>query len=216
MIEIEPVVAGPLETIGYLVSDETNKAVIIDTPMDSTPGFMKIIHQKGLHVEGIILTHTHWDHTADAAELKRQTGAKVYVHEKDAYRLDDPNKFTVMRLPFDFEPVKADVLLKGGETIEFGNSKLDVLFTPGHSEGGICLVNETGKVVFSGDTLFNGSYGRYDFPGGSLPLLVQSIAEKLLTLPADFTVYCGHGDSTSIGNEMHNNPICMHIIDGSL
>lgn len=206
MIEIEPVVAGPLETNSYLVSDETGKALIIDAPMDSTQSLMAAIRRKGLHVEGIVLTHSHWDHTADAAELKRQTGAKVYVHQADAYRLREPNKFTIMRMPFDLEAMEPDVMLNGGETIEFGSEKLEVIATPGHTEGGICLVSQSSKAIFSGDTLFCRSIGRYDLPGGSLPMLMNSIGEKLMTLPSDYAIYCGHGDSTSIAAEKQNNP----------
>lgn len=206
-MDIECITAGPFETNGYLLSDETKKAVIIDTPLESTHEFMLKIRQKGLTVEAIILTHTHWDHTADAAELKRQTGAKLYVHTEDAYRLEDPKKFSIMRLPFIIEAVEADVLLKGGELIEFGNQTLEVKYTPGHTEGGICLVNHDQKIIFSGDTLFAHSIGRCDLPGGSMPQLINSINDNLLSLEDDYTIYCGHGENTSVGIEKRTNPI---------
>lgn len=208
-MEIVPVIAGPFETNGYLLNDDTKKGIIIDAPLESTQQFMSLIREKGICVEAIILTHTHWDHTADAAELQRQTGARIYVHSEDIFRLVDPNKFTMMRLPFDIEAVEPNILLKGDEIIEIGEMKLQVVFTPGHTEGGICLYSKDDSVIFTGDTLFNGSIGRYDLPGGSMNVLMQSINERLLVLPDDTKVFCGHGESSTIGKEKSSNPFLM-------
>lgn len=209
-MEIEQVTSGPFETIGYLISEEGGEAIIIDTPLESTHLFMRSIRRNHLKVKAIVLTHTHWDHTADAAELRRQTGAKIYVHKADKYRVLDPNKFTIMRLPFDLEAAEPDVELEGGEVLSIGKLNFKIVHTPGHTEGGICLVEETEKVIFSGDTLFNGSIGRCDLPGGSMHELVDSIKDKIMIYPDETTIYCGHGEETSVGFERTHNPFLIN------
>lgn len=205
-MKIEQIESGPFQTIGYLISDETGEAMIIDTPLESTNSFMKSIRRDGLKVKSIVLSHTHWDHTADAAELRRQTGAKIYVHKEDKYRVVDPMKFTIYRLPFELEALEPDELLEGNEVINVGNMSFKVIHTPGHTEGGICLYCAEEKVLFSGDTLFNESVGRCDLPGGSMGLLINSIIDKLLVLDGETKVYPGHGESTTIDSEKNNNP----------
>jgi glyoxylase-like metal-dependent hydrolase (beta-lactamase superfamily II) len=208
-MKIEQVVSGPFQTIGYLVSDETKEAMIIDTPIESTNSFMKSIRRDGLSLKAIVLSHTHWDHTADAAELRRQTGAKIFVHKDDKYRVVDPMKFTIYRLPFELEAFEPDVEFSGDEVLTIGKMNFEIIHTPGHTEGGICLSNREEKVLFAGDTLFNESIGRSDLPGGSMSLLVNSIIDKLLILPDDTKVYSGHGEPTTIGYERQNNPFLV-------
>lgn len=205
-MNIDKITSGPFETNGYLVSDETGEAAIFDAPLESTHEFMKYIRRKNLKVTAIFLTHSHWDHTADAAELRRQTGAKIYMHKDDIYRVLEPNKFTIFRLPFNLESFSPDVELQGGEEFTVDNMKFKALHTPGHTEGGVCFVEEANKVIFSGDTLFDGSIGRCDLPGGSLDVLLSSIHEKLLVYPDETLIYPGHGEPTNIKNEKLNNP----------
>lgn len=205
-MQIEAIESGPYATMGYLISDETGEAIIIDTPLESTQAFMKLIRTSHLKVKAIVLTHTHWDHTADVAELRRQTSAKLYVHKEDRFRVVDPMKFTIMRLPFDLEPAEPDVDLLGDETINFGNHSFEVIYTPGHTEGGVCLYNSKENVIFTGDTLFKSAIGRCDLPGGSMANLIESIKDKLMVLPEDTIVYPGHGEPTTIGVEKRDNP----------
>lgn len=205
-MKIDIITSGPFDTNGYLVSDETNEAAIIDAPLESTHIFMKHIRNKHLKVTAILLTHSHWDHTADAPELRRQTGAKIYLHSDDKYRVLEPNKFTIFRLPFNLEEFTPDVELSGNEEIKVGNMIFKAIHTPGHTEGGVCYSVENQKVIFSGDTLFDGSIGRCDLPGGSLDTLLSSIHQKLLVYSDDTIIYPGHGDSTTIRNEKDNNP----------
>ncbi len=209
-METLTIISGPFDTNGYLISDEDGEAIIIDTPLESTQSFMKAVHRNHLNVKAIVLTHTHWDHTADAAELRRQTGAKIYTHKEDTYRVLSPNKFTIMRMPFELEAAKPDVELEGGEIIDIGNLKFEVIFTPGHTEGGICLFEKNNKSLFTGDTLFLGSIGRCDLPGGSMSDLIQSIKEKLLILGDDVKIFSGHGPTTTIGNERVSNPFLIN------
>ncbi len=205
-MKIDKIISGPFDTNGYLVSDDTGEAAIIDAPLESTHIFMKHIRNNQLKVTAILLTHSHWDHTADAPELRRQTGAKIYLHADDKYRVLEPNKFTIFRLPFNLEEFSPDVELAGNEEIKVGNMSIKAIHAPGHTEGGVCYSIEGRNVIFSGDTLFDGSIGRCDLPGGSLDTLLSSIHQKLLVYPDETIIYPGHGDSTTIRNEKDNNP----------
>ncbi len=206
-MKILPVESGPVYTLGYLAYDEiTNKGLIIDAPMESTGFFEEQIKNLGISIEGIILTHSHWDHTADAPALKELTSAPVYIHKHDEYRIKNPNESTIWKLPFQLVPMSADKYAEDGMKIVAGNLELEVIYTPGHTEGGICLVSRKDKVVFTGDTLFNQSIGRTDLQGGNSEQLMNSINEKLLILPDDYVVFSGHGDVTDIGTERKYNP----------
>ncbi len=205
-MEIYPVEAGPVYTIGYLVYDpDSAKAILIDAPLDCSHAILEFLGEKKLELEKIILTHTHWDHMGDAAELSKETGAEVLCHQADAYRLDDPNEHAMMFLPFDINPVDNRTYINEGDMVKVGNIKFSVVHTPGHTEGGICLVNKPGKTIFSGDTLFLGSIGRTDLRGGDTETLLDSIRTKLFTLGDDYRVYPGHGSDTTIGVERKSN-----------
>jgi glyoxylase-like metal-dependent hydrolase (beta-lactamase superfamily II) len=205
-MHIFPVESGPVDTIGYLVaSDDDNTAIIIDAPKDSEKAFLDIIKEKGFVVKTIILTHSHWDHMADAAELKRSTDAPVCIHQDDAYRLANPNKEAVWELPFEIDPVAPDFFVVHGEIIKCGPLNFEVRHTPGHTEGGICLVEHKEGIIFSGDTIFFENIGRINLPGGSGAGLVKSIKEQIFTLPDNFRIFPGHGIPTSVGYEKENN-----------
>ncbi|MCX7736620.1 MAG: MBL fold metallo-hydrolase [Candidatus Kapabacteria bacterium] len=204
---IYPVESGPFATIGYLIyCTETQNGVVIDVPLDSTSFFLEYIDKNKINLNSIFLTHTHWDHTADVAKLIKETQAKLYVNKLDEYRLIDPMKHTLMPLPFELESVNPDFYFQDGQKISIGNIKFEVRFTPGHTEGGTTFVIHNEKKVFAGDTLFYGSIGRVDLPGGSYDTLINSIREKLFTLDDDYEVYSGHGPKTTIGFEKFTNP----------
>lgn len=199
---------GPVATNTYLIhSDGSAAALIVDAPMGSVEALGKVVEDKGLHPVALVLTHTHWDHTADAAKMKRRwPGMTVYVHPGDEYRLTEPAKHTVWPLPFTLEALEADRHLQGGDRLELEGMEFEVLHTPGHTEGGICLLEKNEGVVFVGDTLFSGSVGRTDLPGGDWGTLLASIRAQLLTLPDNIIVYPGHGPATTIGDERETNP----------
>jgi hydroxyacylglutathione hydrolase len=207
-LKIHAFEAGPVATYGYLVVDsETGDAVIVDAPLDSAEKIAQAAHDAGAVPGALILTHTHWDHTGDAAELKRRfPELLIYVHPNDEYRLIEPMKHTVWKLPFEVEGVHPDRYLSDGDTVGSGAIRFTVIHTPGHTEGGICLYDEAHKLLFAGDTLFAGSVGRTDLPGGAWETLTQSITDRLLGLPDDVRVYPGHGPTTTIGEERMSNP----------
>lgn len=206
-MQVIPIEAGPVATIGYLVIDKkSKKGAIIDAPLESTTYFDSLITENKIKVEAIILTHTHWDHIADTAKLQRLTGAKVYVHSKDQHRLTEPMNHTIIPLPFNIESVTDYVLISHDDVIKIGNLKFLVAHTPGHTEGGICLIEHNKKIIFAGDTIFNESIGRVDLPGGSMDTLMKSIKGILMNLPDNFKIYSGHGPSTTIGWERRRNP----------
>lgn len=205
-MKIIPIESGPIATMGYFVYDEKDiSAIVIDVPMDSCFQFLEFQEMHKKKIEHIILTHSHWDHTADADELRKNTKAKIYIHQADEYRIIQPHENLPFALPFEIKPFKADAYIDEGSKIQIGDMKFEVLHTPGHTEGSICLVEMNKKVIFSGDTIFFEGVGRTDLSGGSTYLLLKSIREKIMNLPDDFQIYSGHGRTTTVGYErLHN------------
>ncbi|MCS6965957.1 MAG: MBL fold metallo-hydrolase [Candidatus Kapabacteria bacterium] len=206
--DLVAVEAGPAATVGYLLMDiSAGEACVIDVPMGSAERFVRLAQEHGVRICRILLTHTHWDHVADAAALQRITTAPLAVHPCDAYRLTDPVELRLWQLPLPFEPVEAQEFLDHQQHLQCGTAwDLEVRHTPGHTEGGVCFVEHRRRIVFSGDALFAGSIGRTDLPGGDLSQLLRAISEQLLTLPDDFRVFPGHGSPTTIGRERRENP----------
>jgi hydroxyacylglutathione hydrolase len=183
---------------------ETKKAAVID-PGGDAKRIYKWVMDKGLTVQYILLTHGHVDHMGGVAELRKLLGnVLVGIHEADAGMLTDTRKNLSVFMGSNVVTKGADFLLQDGQVIDIGNEKLKVISTPGHTPGGVCFLSSEG--LFSGDTLFAGSIGRTDFPGGSMPQLLKAIKEKLLILPDDTKVYPGHMQETTIGMEKRYNP----------
>ena len=207
MVQFKTGASGPAVTNWFLVAnEETKQAFVVDVPPDSLNDIVSTAEDLGVSITDILLTHTHWDHTVDCAALAKKFNARVSVHSQDAYRLLDPMDHTIWPLPFTIEPVVPDRFLADGQVIKPAGIALKVLHTPGHTEGGVSFVDELHKKVFAGDTLFSGSVGRTDLPGGDMEILERSIKEKLFNLDDDYQVLCGHGPTTTIGDERQNNP----------
>ncbi|MDP4127000.1 MAG: MBL fold metallo-hydrolase [Bacillota bacterium] len=186
---------------------ESKKAAIIDPGADGKRIYRWVL-EKGLNVDYILLTHGHVDHIGAVDELRELLGeVSVGIHAGDAGMLTDGKQ----NLSSYFGPglvlKKADFLLQDGQEITIGKEVLKVIATPGHSPGGVCLLSSEG--LFSGDTLFAGSIGRTDFPGGSLEQLLDGVKKKILILPEDTLVFPGHGESTTIGEEKRDNPFLV-------
>ena len=203
-MDIRTYVVGPLQSNSYVVSDPASgKAVVIDPGMESEP-VLEAIRKDGLDLEMVLITHGHFDHIFSSHVFKAATGATVAMHPSDLPLLRDMPE--TARL-FGFKapvPAEPDRLIREGDRLEVGGLRFAVLETPGHTPGSIAFLIE--DVVFVGDALFAGSVGRTDLQGGSLPTLLRSIHDKLLTLPDRTIVYSGHGPATSIGVERRSNP----------
>lgn len=203
-MEIYRVEVRPIGTNCYLVYDPDTKEGIVIDPGGSHEMIEKVIEHLGLSIKAIIDTHGHWDHVGANKAIKALTGATVYIHPADQDYLADPkyNVSSMMGTQAVTDP--ADGLLNEGDTVHFGNCVLTVLHTPGHTPGGISLYGH--DTVFCGDTLFFRSVGRTDFPGGNYKELIESIQNKLFTLPDNTLVCPGHGITTRIGDEKSENP----------
>jgi len=207
-MKIVTIESGPVDTNGYLVYDDTaKKAVIVDCPYGSAEPYIKLLQEEELQLVAILLTHSHWDHTADVPTLQKLTQAPLYCHSFDEYRLTSPMEHTLWELPFAIEPMKIDVYLQDNTIISFSDElSFKILFTPGHTEGGVCFYSEKESFELVGDTLFQQSIGRTDLPGGDMPTLLDSISKRLLPLEDSVVVLPGHGNVTTIGNEKQFNP----------
>ncbi|MFZ3172278.1 MAG: MBL fold metallo-hydrolase [Carboxydocellales bacterium] len=195
---------GPIGANCYLIGCEQTKEGAVIDPGDEGSRIVAKVKELGLNIKSIILTHGHIDHISAVDEVKKATSAQILIHQEDAKMLVDGNRNLSHMMGTNRGYSPADVLLKEGDVIKVGNLEIKVLHTPGHTLGGICL--ETEGIIISGDTLFEGSIGRSDFPGGSHEVLINSIKTKLLPYPDETKVYPGHGPSTSIGFERVNNP----------
>ena len=196
---LERLELGPYSSNCYIVAAEKGAEAMVIDPGAQAGQVLKKVKELGVNVKTIVITHTHPDHIGAVKAVKDGTQADVCVHADEARNLESPGGFGA-----PIQPVVPDRLLKGGDSIKVGTMNFLVLHTPGHSPGGICLLGE--GVVFTGDTLFNSSIGRSDFPGGNGHLLLQSIHTKLMILPDNTPVYPGHGPESTIGEERRGNP----------
>lgn len=191
---IRKFVVGWLQTNCYLlICPETRQAIVIDPGFSGEREIQILMSETEKHnaeIKYIVNTHWHPDHTSGDGWLKKKTGALVLIHEEDAPMLMDSRRAGVL-FGIQLEPVKPDETLTDGSVIAFGNTSLRVLHTPGHTMGSISLLNQLS--VFTGDTLFAGSVGRTDLPGGSFKKLMDSIRRKIMVLPNETRIYPGHG-----------------------
>jgi len=203
---ITDLVVGPIGANCIILGCEaTREAVVID-PGDDASRILKALADEKLTVKAIINTHGHFDHVGANKLLKEATGADIMIHKADAPMLQE---LSVTAMAFGVKAENSpppDHLLADGDTITFGNKTLAVLHTPGHTPGGITLYCKDENMAFAGDTLFYGSIGRTDLPGGNYATLIASIKNQLFSLPDETVVYTGHGPKTTIGTEKQYNP----------
>ena len=192
--------SGLAETNTILIGcSETRQAAIIDVPQGSTEWIVKTLKKESLTPQMILLTHSHWDHLADAAKLKKLLELPIYVHPEDASNLEKPGSD---RLPlyFPIEGVKADKFLSDGQVIPLGDLRIEVICTPGHTPGCVCFWLRKQKILISGDTLFKGTIGNLSFPTARPEAMWESL-KKLAALPPETRVFPGHGPETTIKAE---------------
>jgi glyoxylase-like metal-dependent hydrolase (beta-lactamase superfamily II) len=205
-MQIKTITVGPFEMNCYLLGcEETCEGFVID-PGEEPERIQAAMNASGWTFRGILLTHGHLDHIGAVAFLKQAQGLPIYLHSNDLPLYQNlPQQGRAYGFRFD-PPPPVDRLLQDGQTLTLGNLSLSVIHTPGHSPGAVCYHVREAGILFAGDTLFAQSIGRTDLPGGSYPTLIQSITTKLMVLDDATTVYCGHGPSTTIGLERHDNP----------
>ncbi len=194
---IETGAFGHEATNAYLVWDgRSTDALVLDPGRGAAQPLMERVAANGLGLHLIANSHGHWDHIHDNAPLKRASGAPLAIHPDDAYRLDGRNQYGYL-----IEPSTAERELRDGEQLRVGDLVFDVLHTPGHTEGSVCLYEERHGLLLAGDVLFRGSYGRTDLPGGSDQAMVASLARLARELPDSVRVLPGHGPETTLGAE---------------
>ncbi|MGI6648019.1 MAG: MBL fold metallo-hydrolase [Bacillota bacterium] len=203
---------GQLGTNCYIVGcEESREAAVIDPGGDALK-ILKFLERNNLKLTHIINTHGHIDHIGGNRTLKEQTQAELIIHEEDASMLTSAGRNLSLFSGMVMSGPAADRTVKEGDKIKVGNTVvLEVIHTPGHTPGGISLKLEVdGKnILFVGDTLFNGSIGRTDFPGGSYRQLIESIQQKIMVFPDETEVYPGHGPGTKVGFERKSNPFLV-------
>jgi hydroxyacylglutathione hydrolase len=207
-MQVDNLVLGAFETNCYVLRHDpgVSQCLVIDTGLEAGP-LVDFLQTHELDPAALILTHGHADHIAGVVELRKNFPiVKVYIHRLDSDMLTGEQDNLSMLAGGVFRAEPADSLLQEGDVIEQADIKLEVLHTPGHTPGGICLYCRQQGIVFVGDTLFAGSVGRTDFPAGSMTQLIKSIKEKLFALPDETVVYPGHGPTTTIAREKAYNP----------
>jgi len=191
-------VVGPIATNVHVLADpRSREAIAIDTATPCLAWIADALAERDWTLKLIVSTHGHWDHIGDNAAVAEHTGASVAVHPLDRDRLEHPQAISA---PFDIPPSVPAVELAEGGVVRFGEVRLRVLHTPGHTEGSVCLVAEDDGLLYSGDTLFAAGWGRVDLPGGDPAAMVESIG-RLAGLDDRMAVFPGHGSSTTIGRE---------------
>ncbi len=202
--EILPV--GPLQCNCSVIGDETTREAMVIDPGAEIQNILALVRKHNLQVKQIVITHAHIDHVGGAMKLRAATGAPILLNQNDYELL---KMLDVQASWIGVAPpgrVDIDQSIGQADTIKAGSLIANVLSTPGHTEGSVCLYFPSEKKLIAGDTLFAGSIGRTDLPGGSFEKIIDSLHEKLLTLPDDTIVTPGHGPQTTIGQERETNP----------
>nr|WP_308742153.1 MBL fold metallo-hydrolase [uncultured Anaerocolumna sp.] len=204
-LKIETYVLGPVMTNCYFAINEDTKETIIIDPADKAEVLIQKINKETLKPVAVLLTHGHFDHILAASEIAVNFHIPIYASKEEKELLETPSLNLSVSLGKNIS-LTPTMLLNDKDIIKLAGTEVNVIHTPGHTSGGICYLFKESKILFSGDTLFEGTVGRADLPTGNLNTLLDSVNHKLMTLPDDTTVFPGHGESTTIGHERNTNP----------
>lgn len=203
---VKKFLAGPLGTNCYLAINEATKEAVIIDPAGLPERITECVEQEGIQIQAVFLTHAHFDHIMGIdAVIAKYGRMPVYVHQEDLQMLADAHLNMSESYGWNYSFLEGEAVVDG-QMLSKAGFEFKVIHTPGHTPGGVCYYVEAEKVLFSGDTLFQQSVGRTDFPGGSTSELIRSIKEKLFVLPENTHVYPGHMGTTTIAQEKENNP----------
>ncbi len=200
---------GPLQCNCSIIGDETTREAMVIDPGDNIEDVLVIIRQNKLQVKQIVITHAHIDHVGGAMKLRAATGAPILLNQNDyalLKMLDVQATWIGVAPPGE---VAIEASIADGDSLETGSLKGNVIHTPGHTEGSVCLYFPAEKLLIAGDTLFARSIGRTDLPGGSFDKIMRSLRDRVMTLPDDTVVIPGHGPRTTIGEEREENPFLV-------
>ena len=207
---LETVAVGALETNCYVLGCERTRQAIVIDPGDDASEILAVLRRLGLNLERMVVTHAHFDHLLAARPLHEETGAPLYVPPADRPLFAAMRRTAIAwigRDPGELPEIHGDVVL--GATLLAGDLSLEIRGTPGHSPGGVVFVDHGGHRAFTGDTVFAGSIGRADLPGGNEKVLLESIRSQILSLPDDYALLPGHGPSSTVLEERVSNPFLM-------
>lgn len=200
--------AGLIQTNAYLLTDpDRGEAVLIDAPGDVWAEVKPLLDADKCKLSALWITHGHWDHTQGAAEVVRETGARVLAHLDDKVMIESPEVMKrFMDMDLKLEAVAVDQWIGQGDVVEALDHEVEVRHVPGHCPGNVLFYFKSTGAAFVGDALFKGSVGRTDLPGGDFDRLERAIREEIYTLPDTTTIYPGHGPETTVSAEKTNNP----------
>ena len=207
-MKIHVLPSGPIQTNGYLLTDaQLGEAVLVDAPGGILEKIEPLLAKERCVLKEVWLTHGHWDHTQDTARVKRTLGARVLAHRADQRLIETPEIMEeFMGARMGLEGVAVDAWVEQGDKLTALGRTFEVRHVPGHCPGNVLFYSAAAKAAFVGDALFNRGVGRWDLPGGSLEILIQSIRRQIYTLPDETIVFSGHGPRTTVGEEKTGNP----------
>lgn len=211
MLQVKKFTFNPFAENTYVLFDDTKECVVIDPgcyDKNEQQELVGFIEANTLIVKKLVNTHCHIDHVLGNAFIKRTFNVQLHIHPVEETLLRAVKTYASNYGFFQYEDSEPDLFITEKDTLDFGNQKLTILFVPGHSPGHLAFYDKATKILIGGDVLFENSIGRSDLPGGNFDTLINSIRQKFFSLPDDVTVYCGHGEETSIGFEKRTNPFC--------
>jgi glyoxylase-like metal-dependent hydrolase (beta-lactamase superfamily II) len=213
-VKIHVLPSGPIQTVGYLLTDAAlGQAVLVDAPGGILAKAQPVLDREKCRLTELWLTHGHWDHMQDAAEVKQATGALIRAHQADQRLIETPEVMEgFMGQKMGLKGARIDAFIAQGDRLQAVGREFEVRHVPGHCPGNVLFYASAGAVAFVGDALFNGGVGRWDLPGGNYDLLAKSIREQIYTLPDATIVFPGHGPRTTVGDEKETNPYVSAVI----